>query len=118
MPSAYQNSKWPFIHWSWDEIHLPVDTHNDRETLNAFLRWLASKVSGLSNQIPVNKNQLQELLLGIALYLRDLEYSCFVDSSEITVPDYINNSYMEPTDAQSIARIVESFFKAVQNQLE
>jgi hypothetical protein len=94
-----------------------VDTHGDRESLDAFLRWLAGKTSGLSNQIPVNKNQLQELLLGIALILRDLEFSCFMDPDR-AIPDYLTNSCMAPTDAESIAKIVDTLFQVVQDQLE
>jgi len=62
--------------------------------------------------------QLQELLLGIALFIRDLEFSCFVDPTETTLPDQLADSCMEPSDAESIGGIVESFFKVIQNQLE
>jgi len=79
---------------------------------------LASKVSGLSNQVHTNKIQLQELLLGIGLFLRDLEFSCFMDPTETTLPDQLADSCMEASDAESIGEIVENFFKVIQNQLE
>lgn len=95
-----------------------MDTHNDRETVDSFLRWLTSKVSGLPNQIPINKNQLQELLLGIALFLRDLEMSCFMDPSETTIPPYIADGCLQPSDAGTIGDIVNILYKVVRNQLE
>ena len=118
VPSIYQNSRWPYIHWSWEDIHLPADAHEDRETIDSFLRWLTLKASGLSNQIPLNKNQLQELLLGVALFLRDLEFACFTNTEETSIPPYLVNSCMEATDVDSIGRVVDIIFKAVQDQLE
>jgi len=92
--------------------------HSDRESIEAFLRWLASKASGLSNQIPLNKNQVQELLLGVALFLRDLEFSCFVNHDEVPVPDYIANSCMQAGDHDSISDVVRTLLGAVQGQIE
>ena len=97
---------------------MPRSMHNDKISIDAFLRWLASKASGLSNQIPLNKNQVQELLLGIALFLRDLEFCCFVDHDEVHVPDYIVNSCMEPDDLGSISNVVDTLLKTIQNQIE
>jgi hypothetical protein len=94
-----------------------MDAHNDRETLDSFLCWLALKTSGLSNQVHLNKNQLQELLLGVALILRDLELSCFVDH-EVTVPGYITNGCIKPSDIENIGRVVETLLKVIQEQLE
>jgi len=79
---------------------------------------LTLKASGLSNQIPLNKNQLQELLLGVALFLRDLEFACFTNTEETSIPPYLVNSCMEATDVDSIGRVVDIIFKAVQDQLE
>jgi len=108
MPNGYQNSKWPYIHWSWDSVHLPEEAHNDRDTINTFLRWLDSKASALTNQPYLNKNQLQALLLGLALILRDLELSCFVDQNETSVPEHLVNSCMKPDDIGSVASILET----------
>jgi len=95
-----------------------MDMHTDRESINAFLRWLAIKASGLSNQIPLNKNQVQELLLGIALLLRDLEFCCFVDHDEVHVPDYIANSCMKPDDLGSISKVLDTLLRAIQDQIK
>jgi len=97
---------------------MPIFVHNDRITVNGFLRWLALKSSGLSNEMPLNKNQLQELLLGIALFLRDLEYSCFVDHEEISVPSYIINGCLQPTDLEPIADVVDTLIRVVRDQLK
>lgn len=91
---------------------------NDRETINSFLRWIATKASGLLNQIPLNKNQVQELLLGVALFLRDLEFACFVDHDEVHVPDYIVNSCMQSDDLSPIANVVDTLLRAIQDQIE
>ena len=114
----YQNSKWPFIHWSWDDVHLPKDAHTDREILDSFLHWLDLKASGLSNQIHFNKNQLQELLLRIALFLRDLELSCFADHEEVSMPDHIANSCMEAADIDAMTRVLQTLSKAIKDHLE
>jgi hypothetical protein len=92
--------------------------HNSQESLDDFLQWLNSKSSGLSSQIPINKNQLQELLLGAALVLRDLEFCCFTDHDEIHVPSYIVNGCMRPSDIDSIAEVVEAISKAVKDELK
>jgi len=117
VPSPYENSNWPHIHWSWDELHLPKHMLNDRETINYFLRWIATKASGLLNQIPLNKNQVQELLLGVALFLRDLELCCFVDHDEVHVPGYIANSCIQADDLGSIANVVDTLLRATQDQI-
>ena len=66
-PSGFQNSKWPFIKWSWDSVHLSRETHQNHRSLDGFLDWLDQKASGLSKQTPLNKNKLQGLLLGVGL---------------------------------------------------
>jgi len=90
---------------------------NDRETNNSFLHWIATKASGLLNQIPLNKNQVQELLLGVVLFLRDLEFACFVDYDEVHVPNYIANSCMQADDLGSIANAVDTLLRATQDQI-
>ena len=61
----------------------------------------------MAGQIDTNKNQLQELLLGVALVLRDLEFSCFVDHNETPVPGYIIESCMEPDDVEAITALMK-----------
>jgi hypothetical protein len=58
------------------------------------------------------------LLLGVALVLRDLEFSCFVDHDEVTVPGYIINDCMQPDDIEPIGRVVETLLKVIQEQLK
>ena len=79
---------------------------------------MASKASSLANQIPLNKNQLQELLLEVALILRDIEFSCFMEAEGTSIPSYLVNSCMEVTDLESIANVVDAISKVVQEQLE
>ena len=95
-----------------------MDTHNDQETVDSFLHWLASKASGLSNRIPLNKNQLQGLLLEVALILRDPQFSCFSDPEGTSIPLYLMDSCMQPPDIQSIASIVEAISEAIYKHKE
>ena len=97
---------------------MPMDMHSDRESIDSFLHWLSSKASGLCNQIPLNKNQVQELLLGVALFLRDLEFCCFVNHNEVHIPDYVANSCMETDDLGSISNIVDILLRTIQNQIK
>jgi len=64
----------------------------------------------------VNKNQLQELLLGIGLILRDLEFARFVDADETPMPEYLANSCMEPTDIDSIATVLQILSTVMEDQ--
>jgi hypothetical protein len=112
-PSGFQNCKWPFIKWSWDSVHLAEETHNNRRSLDGFLKWLDLKISGLSKQKSLNKNQLQELLLGVGLYLRDLELAHFTDHGETSVPDYLANSEMTESDADPLNRVLQLFSDAL-----
>jgi hypothetical protein len=84
--------------------------------MDAFLHWLALKASSLPNQVHFNKNQLQELLLGVALFLRDLELSCFVDHKETPIPPFLINSCMEVTDVDPIGEVVETILRAMEEQ--
>jgi hypothetical protein len=65
------------------------------------------KVFALPKQSAANKNTLQELLLGIGLLLRDLELVCFADHEETPVPNYLINSCITATDADSVTRAME-----------
>jgi hypothetical protein len=57
--------------------------------------------------VTLNKNQLQELLLGVGLYLRDLELACFTDHDETPVPEYLVKSCMAADDVDPIIRVME-----------
>ena len=116
-PSVYENSKWPFVKWSWDTVHLAQDAHEDRGYLDGFLGWLTQKTSGLSSQT-VSKNQLQGLLLGTGLLIRDLELACFTDHGEIPVPDYLVDSCMAPSDTDSITQVLKAISNILHNNME
>ena len=60
----------------------------------------------LSKQKFLNKNQLQELLLGLGLYLRDYEFSCFADP-ELELPGFLVESKMAKEDDTSINRVLQ-----------
>lgn len=72
--------------------------------------------SGLSNQT-TSKNQLQALLLGVGLFLRDHELACFTNHEEVPVPGYIADSGMAASDADSINRVLQSISNAIHNDL-
>ena len=92
--------------------------HQNTRSLSAFLEWLSQKASGLSKQQFLNKDQIQELLLGVGLYFRDLGLLCFTDHEETPVPDYLANSGMGADDANQIDRILQLISAAVQNGSE
>ena len=43
----------------------------------------------------------------MALVLRDLEFSCFVDYDETAVPGYIIKSCMEADDVEAITAVMQ-----------
>ena len=63
----------------------------------------------------LNKNQLQELLLGVGLCLRDYELS-FTDQSETTLPDFLANSKMNGDDGIPIGRILQLLVDALHHE--
>lgn len=77
------------------------------------MEWLDQKVAALSNQVSLNKNRLQDLLLGIVLCLRDLELSCFAEENDDPVPEYLTNSCMVPNDIEFINRTLDSISDVV-----
>jgi len=79
---------------------------------------MTSKVSALYKESSLNKNALQELLLGAGLFLRDLELACFENHEETPVPDYISNSHMAAGDLEPITKILESLSKVVHHHLK
>jgi hypothetical protein len=71
------------------------------------VQWLNQKVSGLS-KTSLNKNKLQELLLGVGLFIRDLELTQFREPDEPPLPEFLINSCMVADDANSIAGVLRS----------
>lgn len=78
---------------------------------------MIQKASGLSKQEFLNKNQLQELLLGVGLYLRDHEIACFVDEEDTSVPEYLVNSKMAVNDVDSISRVLQMLSNGIDHGL-
>jgi hypothetical protein len=76
---------------------------------------MTKRAAALPKQRLLNKNQLQELLLGIGLYLRDHELACFTDHSETPVPDHIANSKMAATDIDPMMRVLHLLADAIHN---
>ena len=112
IPSGY-NSKWPFTKWSWNDTHLTEEIHGNRHSLDNFMAWLNQEASGLSEQASLNKNQLQELLLGVGLYIRDHTFACFTDFGETPVPRYLKKSKMSPGNIDSITRVMKLCSNAI-----
>lgn len=98
---------------------MPEDMHGDRDILDTFLEWLNSKASGLQKQKTLNKNQIQELLLGIGLALRDLYFANFIeDYDKSQVPAYFLTSKMVKEDHSELQKAVNTVQKVVQHHLK
>ena len=52
-------------------------------------------------------------MLGVGLYIRDLELARFTDHEETAVPDYIFDSNMIPDDLEEIERVLQLISAAV-----
>jgi hypothetical protein len=111
-PSGYQNSRWPFVNWSWDRVHLDNGTLEDCATLDTFLGWLKKKIAVLAKQESLNKNQLQELLLGIGLLIRDIDLSLYTDHHRI-IPDEVVESCLVEGDVVPLFAIMKSLSSAI-----
>ena len=70
------------------------------------MKWLNKNASDLSKQKHLNKNQLQELLLGIGLYLRDHELACFTEFEETPVPKVLAKRKMVAEDINTMNRVI------------
>ena len=97
--------------WSWNRVHLDLGTLGDRATLERFLGWLNKRVSSLSQPTSLNKNQLQELLLGIGLLIRDIELSLYPYAG--TVPDGIEGSCLLPQDVNPLFKVMKLLSAAI-----
>ena len=51
--------------------------------------------------------------MGVGLYLRDIELSCFTDYEETPIPDYLVNSKMIASNVDSISRVLQLLSDAV-----
>lgn len=89
------------------------EIHEDRTSLEKFLEWSTRRAYSISKQKSSNKNQLQALLLGVGLYLWDLDFVCFTDYEETPVPDYLAQSKMVAGDADCIEEILRSLLDIV-----
>ena len=73
------------------------------------------KVTGLAKQPSFNKNALQALLLGIGLFLRDLEFTCFEE--ETLIPEYLAQSCMLLADVDSITKDLKLVYEVLGDDL-
>jgi hypothetical protein len=101
--------------WSWDHVHLDGATLGDHATLDSFLGWLNKRVSALSKQKTLNKNQLQGLLLGIGILIRDIEISQLSDPG--TIPNGIVDCCLLPEDVNPLFKVMKAFSAAVNRGL-
>ena len=85
-PSKYKNTRWGFSDWSWNTPHLSDELHEDVNLFDRFLAWYDKQVSGLPQQVHLHKSQVQELLLGLALAIRDIRLVCFTDHKKTPLP--------------------------------
>lgn len=86
--------------------------------MKGFFHWLDLEVSGLARQIRLNKNQLQQLLLGAGLLIRDLEFSCFTDVDETPLPHFVLFSCMETEDVEAIESTLNAMLKIICDHLK
>ena len=86
--------------------------------LDGFLNWLSLQVTGVGRQVHLNKNQVQQLLLGTALLLSNMDFACWTDTSETQIPDFLANSCMKKEDTGAISKIVNKLFKVVSDHLK
>ena len=118
VPSRYKNSRWGFLDWSWITPHLPEDLHEDSELFEGFLNWMDRQVSGLSKQVYLHKNQLQELLLGLALAIRDARLACITDHEETPLPPFLLESHLDEDDLQKVGALVDAIFQVIDDHIK
>ena len=78
---------------------------------------MGGQISVVKTQVNLNKNQVQQLLLGIAFVLRDLDLSCFTEPEE-HIPDFLAESCIQKEDALVIESIVERLNQVVFDHLK
>jgi hypothetical protein len=106
------------VQWSWDSVHLPEEVHAGRKVFVAFLDWLKVQVSGLPVQGHFTKKQLQQLLLGLGLTLRDHELACFTEHAENPLPPFLLDSCMEAADIEVINTTLDNFFDIIDDHVK
>ena len=104
--------------WSWNTVHLSEEAHRDREHLEEFLNWLNLQVCELGKEDHPNKSHLQQLLLGIAFALRDLEFVYFTDHQETPIPQFLVESCMVAEDSLQVSAALEIIFRLVDNHIK
>ena len=76
------------------------------------------QVSGLPVQVHLSKIQLQELLLGFGLTIRDLDFVCFTEYEEVTLPPFLLGSCMETDDTRMIDATLNNFFHIIEEHVK
>jgi len=89
-----------------------------RGVLKEFLKWLQKKASGLLKLKSAHKNHFLELLLGIGLYLRDINLACSADHEETPVPGYMEKSAMKLEDSGILLGVIKSLSKVMDHTLK
>jgi len=80
----------------------------DRKLLDDLFTWLGKQVSGIPEQDSVNKNFLQELLLGIGIIRRDIDFAVWTDLEETEFPDCIHQSKLDNFDSNKVSDMLRS----------
>ena len=86
--------------------------------MEGFLHWFDLEVSELTRQSCLNKNQLQQLLLGAGLLIRDLQFLCFTNVDEKPMPHFVLHGCMEEKDAEAVKKILDAMLEIVCNHSE
>jgi len=116
--SNFGGQRWPFCQWRWKSVHISALTHKSRELLQEFLKWIQWKASELLKLKFAHKNQFFDLLLGIGLYLRDVYFTCSPDHKETSVPDDLEDSYMELEDSEILLGVLKSLSKVMNHTMQ
>lgn len=89
------------------------NVHEDRETLEKYLKWLTQKSSWLMKAKHPHKNHWFDLLLGIGLFFRDSYLAFCIDHDETPVPPYVQSSCMEDKDSKVVGEVVKILLHAI-----
>ena len=71
----------------------------------------------MPSQVHLHKNQLQQLLLELALTLRDHEITCFSEE-EAPLPNFLAKSCIEVDDPGDIGDILEKMFQIIDDHVK
>ena len=75
-------------------------------------------MSGLSKQAHLHNNQLQELLLGLVLAIRDARLVCITDHEETPIPPFLLESHMDKDDLQKAGTLVDGIFQVIDDHIK